>query len=330
DQFNATTWRILIINGVTIFLMFIAGVFFVQNISRPIISLSKAANDISVGKYSGKNIPSKMRDDEIGILNKSFIKMAENIRQHNLEREHLIKKIAQLNDDLSGRIIELNHANKDMDSFTYSVAHDLREPLRSINGFGKLILKNHADKLDEKGMDYFNRMSSSAQKMGNLIEALLALSRQTRKISQAVSIDLTAMTHEILAGLVDHPLPYGMKIIVADGMRLNGDKELIKVVLTNLLSNALKYTSKRTDVVIEVGVQIQEGKTVYFIRDNGVGFESEYSNKLFLPFQRLHSTQDYEGAGIGLATVERIIDRHGGRVWAEGAVDQGATFYFSI
>lgn len=225
---------------------------------------------------------------------------------------------------------ELESKNKELEAFSYSVAHDLRAPLRSIDGFGRLLLKEHAGSLDDKGMEYLAYIRESAQHMGHLIDDLLSLSRVMRSEFQRGQVDLTAIALNTAARLRrDHP-GRRVQIAVADDLVAAGDVRLLTIAFENLLGNAWKFTGKRADARIEVGVRDDGGRRVYWVRDNGAGFDMAYASKLFGVFQRLHSASEFEGTGIGLATVQRIVHRHGGCIWAEGQVENGATFFFTL
>jgi PAS domain S-box-containing protein len=229
------------------------------------------------------------------------------------------------------RTTALEAANRELEAFSYAVSHDLRAPLRSINGFSQALLEDAAARLDEQDKDYLTRIRGATQRMAQLIEALLALSRITRAELQREDLDLSAMAKAIAADLQGQEPMRHVAFVIAEGLRATGDPRLLRVGLENLLGNAWKFTAKRPQACIEVGRLTQpDGILAFFVRDNGAGFEMAYADKLFAPFQRLHRTAEYEGTGIGLATLQRIIYRHGGRTWAEGAVDQGATFYFTL
>jgi PAS domain S-box-containing protein len=230
-------------------------------------------------------------------------------------------KIKTLNEELEQRIIEL-------ESFSYSVSHDLRAPLRGIDGFIAIFLKQYLEKVDHEGQRLLNNVRRNVNKMGSLIDELLTLSRIGMKDIQIVDIDMKTLVHTVLEEL--HEMKGKSKIIVKNMLPSQGDVALIKQVLVNLIANAFKYSNKILNPVIEIGCTRVENEVQYYIKDNGVGFDMEYSNKLFGVFQRLHDPQEYQGTGVGLAIVKRIIIRHGGRVWAEGKVGEGATFYFSL
>ena len=221
-------------------------------------------------------------------------------------------------------------ANSELQSFSYSVSHDLRAPLRSIDGFSLALLEDYADKLDDSGKDYLQRVRAASQLMGRLIDDLLELSRVGRADMHRKRVDLSELAREIAAALqTAEPGRHG-EFIIAPGMSVDGDASLLRAALTNLLGNAWKFTGKRDRPKIEFGARDEDGRRVYFVRDNGVGFDMTYADKLFVPFQRLHAKEEFPGTGIGLATIKRIITRHRGRVWAEGEVGSGATFYFTL
>jgi DNA-binding response OmpR family regulator len=222
---------------------------------------------------------------------------------------------------------ELKSKNEELESFSYSVAHDLRAPLRSIDGFGLALLEDYGDKLDEDGKQYLRYVRESAQHMASLIDDLLALSRVTRGEFERAPTDLGAIAREVVGRLTRSAPDRKVGIAVADGLRADCDGRLLAIVFENLLGNAWKFTRHRSDATIDVGAA---GEGVFFVRDNGAGFDMAYASKLFGMFQRLHSAKEFEGTGIGLATVSRVIRRHGGRIWAESAVGQGATFFFTL
>jgi len=221
-------------------------------------------------------------------------------------------------------------ANRELESFSYSVAHDLRAPLRSIDGFSQALLEDCADKLDEDGRKYLRFVRESAQLMAQLIDDMLTLSRVTRSELAREKVDLSALARTTHARLERSEPGRGVEVAIEGGLEGDGDPRLLAVVFDNLLGNAWKFTSKRTGARVEVGTTTQNGLPAYFVRDNGAGFDMTYATKLFGVFQRLHAAHEFEGTGVGLATVQRIVHRHGGRVWAEGKVGDGATFYFTL
>jgi PAS domain S-box-containing protein len=221
-------------------------------------------------------------------------------------------------------------ATQELESFSYSVAHDLRAPLRAIDGFSHALEEDSADTLDASSMEHLARVRAAVRQMGKLIDGLLGLSRVTRGGIARNEVDLTGIAHRSADDLRQAHPGQQVELVVADGLRADGDSRLLTAVFDNLLGNAWKFTSKCSHPRVEVGLRTEEGHPVFFVRDNGAGFEQAYAHKLFGAFQRLHGAAEYEGSGIGLATVQRIIRRHGGRIWAEGEVGHGATFSFTL
>jgi light-regulated signal transduction histidine kinase (bacteriophytochrome) len=226
--------------------------------------------------------------------------------------------------------LELEAANQELEAFSYSVSHDLRAPLRSVDGYSRALLEDYAELLPLEGRKFLEHVRSSAHRMGDLIEDLLELSKVTRAHLNSVPVDLTRLAEDILAELQRTYPGRSVRWSVAPNLTARGDPRLLQVVLENLLNNAWKYTSKEEQAEIEFGATSANGQTTYFVRDNGAGFDMAYAHRLFGAFQRLHTTTEFPGTGIGLATVQRIIHRHGGRIWAESALGQGATFFFTL
>lgn len=254
-----------------------------------------------------------------------------NLRWEIDERQQAQLRGQALNQELGQAIIELKAVNKELEAFSYSVSHDLRAPLRSIDGFSQALLEDCSAQLDQTGQDYLQRIRSATQRMGHLIDDLLALSRMTRSDMHVESVDLSRLASQICIDLQQLQPERQVEVTIQPGLVVQGDSNLLQVVLENLLSNAWKFTAKNLQAKIEFGAMPQEsGTLIYFVRDDGTGFDMAYGDKLFRPFQRLHASHEFPGNGIGLATVQRIVYRHGGRVWAEGAVERGATFYFTL
>jgi signal transduction histidine kinase len=247
------------------------------------------------------------------------------------ERRRAAYHISALNADLQRRAAELEEANKELDAFSYTVSHDLRTPLSSIEGFSQALMEDYAATLDARGQDYLQRICEATQRMTDLIDALLDLSHVTGAELVWEAVDLSALARAIATDLQRREPTRQAEFAIADGLVAHGDARWLGVVLENLFSNAWKFTAKQPQARIEFGsVPQHEGSLVFFVRDNGVGFDMASADKLFRAFQRLHGRTEYPGTGVGLATVQRIIQRHGGRIWAEGAVGQGATFFFTL
>ena len=225
---------------------------------------------------------------------------------------------------------ELAASNRELEAFSYSISHDLRAPLRAINGFARAVLEDSAQQLDEQSKADLLRVGAAAKRMGELIDDLLKLSRTARSEMVRERVDLTCMAQEIAAQLKATGPERDTSFTIAPGLMTVGDRGLLQVALENLLGNAWKFTGKAANAKIELGVEQQDGHSTFFVRDNGAGFDMQYATKLFGPFQRMHDDNSFPGTGIGLATVQRIIRRHGGSIWAKAAVDQGATFYFAL
>jgi signal transduction histidine kinase len=225
---------------------------------------------------------------------------------------------------------DLELANRELDAFSYSVAHDLRGPLRSIDGFSEMLLKDNADQLDDEGRRRLNILRDAAQRMSRSIEDLLQLSKMSRSQVRRVPFELSSLVRTVAMQIQEGERARSVTLKVTEGVNVNADPHLLQIVLDNLLRNAWKFTARRDAAEVEFGTELVDGESCYYIRDNGAGFNMGYASKLFGIFQRLHPESEFQGAGVGLATVKRIIGRHGGRVWARGEVNRGATFYFTL
>lgn len=279
------------------------------------------------------------------------IKMLLQVKSLNDQLQSSYTDIARLNTDLAARAAELEVANLEMkasaaelkaaneeleaanvelEAFNYTVAHDLRNPLNVVSSYCQMIKELYGDKLDEKCLHYIQQAYEGTLRMSQLIEALLNFSRLTHTELKRKSVDLSSMANEVAGELKGNDTARRVEVRIAEGMTANGDANLLRVVLVNLLGNAWKYTGIREEGVIEFGAKDLDGNPLYFVRDNGTGFDNAAAERIFVPFQRLPGAEECRGFGIGLATVERIIKRHGGKVWAEGEPDQGAVFYFTL
>ena len=248
-------------------------------------------------------------------------------------RRRAEEEIFRLNQELEQRVqqrtAQLEATNKEMESFSYSVSHDLRAPLRALRGFTEVLLEAHASQLDSRGQDFLRRACGASVQMERLIEDLLKLAQVSRAELQMEEVNLSSLASDIAAELSNSDSARAVQFSIAPNCSARGDANLVRLALDNLLRNAWKFSSKRTEGRIEFG-RIDGPEPAFYVRDNGAGFDTAFSKKLFGVFQRLHKTSEFPGTGVGLATVMRIINRHGGRIWATGAVDQGATFYFTL
>ena len=293
--------------------------------AQPLRSMAGAARGIAAGDYQQR--VTVRRKDELGDLAEAFNQMSREVQAADAE----VRRVnADLEDRVRQRTAELETVNDELRTFSYSVSHDLRSPLRSMDGFSEALLEDYSDVLDETGRDYLRRVRSGSQRMGVLIDDLLLLSKVTLQPIVRETVDVTALAMDALAELAAADPARVVETSIQQGLHVNADRGLMRVALTNLLGNAWKFTAGAEAARIEVGSRETDAGTEFFVRDNGAGFDMKYVGKLFTPFQRLHSDGQFKGTGIGLATVHRVIMRHGGTVRAEGAEGRGATFYFSV
>jgi light-regulated signal transduction histidine kinase (bacteriophytochrome) len=258
----------------------------------------------------------------------------EQLQTELAERERAETELQEAHDMLERRVAErtaqLEAAGRAQEAFSYSVSHDLRGPLRALDGFSRILLQDHAGSLNAEARDYLTRIKDAAVRMGALVDDLLKLSRINRTELQVVNVDLSELASDIAAVLQESSPGRDVTWVIAPRISARGDAALLSTLLDNLLSNAWKYTGKKERARIEFGVTARADGPVYFVKDDGAGFDMEYSGRLFTAFERLHSETEFPGNGIGLATVQRIVDIHGGKAWAVGQVDHGATFYFTL
>src|SRR6059036_2299791 len=316
-------------------------------ISQPILTLAETATAISTRQDYSVRAP-KLGEDELGTLTDAFNQMLDRIGDQNRALKASEEELRRYAGELEQRVAERTHeleernealrrnaaelaaSNTELDAFAYSVSHDLRAPLRSIDGFSQVLLEDYAPRLDDAGRDSLQRVRAASQRMGTLIDDLLKLARVTRAELRTEVVDLSGMARDVAGELQRANPERQVEFAIAPGLTTRGDTRLLRVVVDNLLRNSWKYTAKQPRPRVEFGVLSENGERVFMVRDNGAGFDMKYMDKLFGVFQRLHSAAEFEGTGVGLATVRRIITRHGGRIWAEGAIDQGATFYFTL
>lgn len=262
-----------------------------------------------------------------------FVELAQKTAALRLQAERLARseqEARELADARAELVRDLEHKNRELQSFSYAVSHDLRAPLRRIESFSRAVLESQQGRLDPTGIHFLGRVREASDQMSQLIDAVLRLSRVTGAELHQRPIDLSALASLLLSRLQEAEPERRVACQVRPGLQVQGDGQLLRLLLQNLLENAWKFTRESPEARIEFGVSHQDGETVYFVRDNGAGFDMTYVDRLFTPFQRLHRARDFPGSGIGLATAQRVIHRHGGRIWAESAIDQGTTFYFTL
>lgn len=317
---------VLIVGGVLGYILFDRLVKPIESLTDMISRVGSSTQKEGPGQKTTPTFSDKLieidlqADDEVQQLTAAFNAMIRQLRQ----------SFETLEERVAGRTVELQAANKELEAFAYTVSHDLRAPLRHIDGYVGLLQKRMNGTLDEHSRHYMDTISDAAQHMGQLIDGLLDFSRMGRYELSKMPVDLDVLVQEAIQGLDPETEGRTIHWHIANLPTISGDRAMLHLALVNLLSNALKFTGGRVPADIEIGCQMGEKETIIFIRDNGVGFDMAYVDKLFGVFQRLHHADEFEGTGIGLASVRRIIDRHGGRVWAEGQVNQGATFYISL
>jgi signal transduction histidine kinase len=300
---------------------------FRRTISEPISHLAETARIVSRDKNYAVRVTPTNRGDELSVLIGTFNDMLSQIQERDtaLQQAH-----DQLEERVAERTRELAATNKELEAFAYSVSHDLRAPLRAIDGFSQALIEDYSDRLDIAGQAQLERVRRAAQRMSRLIDDILNLSRVTRSPIHREPLDLSAIARSIAEELRQAEPARHVEFAIQDGLTATGDSPLLRAALENLLRNSWKYTSGHASAKIEFGRIQTTGKSTFFVRDDGAGFDPRYADRLFGAFQRLHKEVEFSGTGIGLATVQRIIHKHGGEIWAEGAVEKGATFYFTL
>lgn len=302
-------------------------------------TLVKIEKTLAGEQWESVEIPILRKDDKVrmalwnsaNIYSKDGRALVATIAQGQdiTERKKAEEDLINLNESLARQKIELEALNRELEAFNYSVSHDLRAPLRAMDGFSAALMEDYYEKLDETGRDYVVRVREASQKMARLIDDLLRLSRVTREKMNWEMVDLSAIAREVSAEMRASQPERSADFVIQDGARMIGDARLLRILMENLIGNAWKFTARRSKAIIEFGIVKVEGETVFYVRDNGAGFDCKYVDKLFTPFQRLHTSKELPGTGIGLATSMRIMRRHGGRMWAESDIDNGAVFYFT-
>lgn len=330
QELHARARRFLAI-AVVVLALAVVVVFFISHriqrfISEPILQLSAAARTISLHKNYSVRVP-RGSDDELGLLVNTFNEMLAQVEQRDAELHRAGEELEQR---VLDRTADLAAANAELQAFTYSVSHDLRAPLRHIDGFSRILIDEHSSKLDAPALHLLRRVREGATHMGQLVDDLLNLSRVSRQELRVQVTGLNSIVEGVVASLAAETKERVIDWRIGRLPFVECDPGLMKQVFSNLLANAVKFTRVRERAVIQVDKKTENGETAVFVRDNGVGFSLKYADKLFGVFQRLHRAEDFEGTGVGLATVQRIIGKHGGRVWAEAELDQGATFYFTM
>jgi signal transduction histidine kinase len=298
-----------------------------RTISKPIVDLADLANRVSKERNYGVRAVQTVKRGELATLINAFNEMLEQIQQRDAALE---KAREELERRVEERTAQLAAANKELEAFSYSVSHDLRAPLRHIDGFSSVLSQKYGPTLDPTAQQYLGRIRDGAKHMGHLIDDLLNMARIGRQAAVMKATDTRPLVNTVIDSLKPECEGRHIDWRIKPLPTVECDPGLMKIVFANLLSNAVKYTRRKENATIEVGQFLDAGTPVIYVRDNGAGFEQTYADKLFGVFQRLHRAEDFEGTGVGLATVRRIIDKHGGRIWAQGKVDDGATFFFTL
>ena len=321
-----TTFSALALSSLAIFLAFVFARYIQRFITNPLLELQRATSNVSLDLEKMPEVQ-KHNNDEVGALVDAFNAMIHTIAEQN---KIILAHTDNLEQEVTERTKELALANRELEAFSYSVSHDLKAPLRTIEGFSLALEEDYGHQLDSTALHYLNRVRAGSAKMTQLISNLLQLSRVTRLELKKQSIKLSELADKISTELLSDDTERHIQFDIQPNLEATGDPVLVEILLDNLISNAWKYSQKVLNAKVEIGSQQQLGNTVFFIRDNGAGFDMKYASQLFKPFNRLHSAEDFEGTGIGLATVSRIIERHHGKIWVNSAPNKGTTFYFTL
>ncbi len=327
------------IGAVVLLFAFVLQQILQRVLSRPIMRMVRVASQFAAGNKEVRFDES--RRDELGYVARFINNALDTVTSEQRATRRALQQLGEsqralqeqhdlLEQRVEARTEELSAANRELEAYSYSIAHDLRQPLRAIDGFSLLLLEDYADQLDAEGKDYLRRVRDAAQRMGLLIDDILKLSKITRSELVYRDVDVSALVVSILQHLRDTCPERNIELAVAPDLSVKADHTLFRVILENLLGNAWKYTSTTADARIAFGSEMIGDCRAFYVRDNGVGFDESYSDKLYRPFERLHTDQAFEGTGIGLATVARAVHRMGGEVWAESSPGHGATFYFTL
>lgn len=317
------------------------------SITKPLFAITDIAREVVNSRDFGRRVK-RVSDDEIGVLVDAFNEMLNEIGkttvalqdtnrqleqeagEHRASREMVMKLNAELERKVLERTQALQVANKELESFCYSVSHDLRGPLRAISGFTRALQEDYGTGMPDGAHRYFDKVIAASSRMGQLIEDLLNLSRVSRGELVRQQVNFSTMAHQIADDLKQQHPGYVIEVSIWEGISAEADQKLLRIVLENLMGNSWKFTTKQSQPRVEVGVMRDGQREIYFVRDNGAGFDMKYADKLFGAFQRLHGAGEFPGTGIGLATVQRIINRHGGRIWFDSTPGKGAVFYFTL
>ena len=321
--------EIVFVISLFLFLLLGATLLIIRRHTQPLTELTNTMTTTSLS-VAGVKRPSKtllVRKDEVGALAREYDQLLDRLAQSYTDLQNEKQRLRHMVEE---RTHKLQQSNQELEAFSYSVSHDLRAPLRGIDGFCHALLEDYSDRLDKTGRGYLTRVRACSQHMAQLIDDLLSLSRVSRVDLSWKAVNLSKLVEASVEKLQEQFPQRDVNIYVAEGVRVQGDATLLGVVIDNLIGNAWKYTGKTNHATIEFGVKPMPSETAYFVRDNGAGFDMAYADKLFGTFQRLHGADEFEGTGVGLAIVRRVVERHNGRIWAEAKPGQGATFHFTL